>query len=704
MKFHVRLVFCAVLLACSPPLANGAARKVPPRDEAEALAPLLPLGALTDGARVRAVWVRSTGAPGDPGSWSPDGQQLAAYDSGDGLGERLVLDELSNYFKPLLTSDGQRIVFSNRHTRETFVVDFDGSNRRFLAEGCAAALWLDPESGEEHVIAQLNPQDADSPIVRYPISNPKPEILWDQTPVNTGSPGSLQISRDGRRMASVFPWPDGGVAEVPNIAWRHVSKGCWPGIAPDNSYISFVFHGNHREIVLHDPSDEEPRRIRINNLDELKDFEVYHPAWTNHPRFLVLTGPYSAGKDRARIDAGGTQVEVYLARFDPEIRKIDGWARITSNDFADFVPNLWIEGGGKAELAGRQHVSESLADDAPDLQKTWPGTDDGLVFLWQNGRGTPRLLAQDGHRAHVQIEAKGAARFGPRFDMDLAAGGSFIAEGVADALATRCAQSGQLTLECIITPLAAEQSAPIIALMQNREVANFALVQKADRLIFRLRTSKSGNHGVEVPLATVQPGQPRHVLVSYKPGQFRGFIDGVEVVNTSLEEGSLNDWAEKSPGFLFGVAAQTDSPWLGRIEGVAIYDRALGASEAARKQELYPMPAPRAAAHTFTARRMTRHEAPDPASIAPYRRALTVNTFFVEPDQGTPFDGQEIHVAEWSLLDGQVPASYSEAAPDQTVQLQLDPLDAHPQLESERLLYTGEDFGLDLFYSLGSGR
>jgi hypothetical protein len=696
MRFTAWLFLGASLLSAGCAVAG--ARK-PPKTGAPA--PLMTVGQLAGGARVRAVWIRSAGDPADYGSWSSDAHQLAAFDSHDGRGERLVLEQPSNYFKPMLTSDGKKIVYSNRHTRETFVVDFDGSNNRRLSDGVAAALWRDPATGEDHVIAQIDPFNPETPLVRYKLSDPVQEIFWDLTPVNTASPGSLQVSRDGRRMASVFPWPRGGVAEVPNVAWRFVAKGCWPGMAPDNSYLSFVFHGNHRDIIVSEPGNPKPWRVPINNLQALRDFEVYHPAWTNHPRFLCLTGPYSAGEGKASIGAGGTQVEVYLARFAPDIRSIEAWTRLTDNAHADFAPNVWIEGGRAAELEGRQHNGGHFQEEQADWTRTWPGTNEGLVFFWKNDRVVPELRTASGGRGgRVTVEPRGTARFGRRFDMEIVPGGHFLVGGLAEALIERVGAGGEFSFEAVVTPSVAEQEGDMVALVNGAGERLFACAQEGNRFVVHLRTSASDPFNIQIGEAFA--GRPAHVLVSYAPGRLHASINGVEAVTSTLMSGGLSAWSGEA-GFTFGNSPPWERQWTGRIEGVALYDRAIGPAEAAGKEELYPMPEPAAPTPGISATRISHYAPPDPADIAPYRRSLSVNTFRIDPAAASPLAGTEIHVAEWSLLDGEVPASYSAATVGTAEVIHLEPLDDHPQLESERLVYTGEDLGRAIYYSTASG-
>jgi hypothetical protein len=70
--------------------------------------------------------------------------------------------------------------------------------------------------------------------------------------------------------------------------------------------------------------------------------EVYHPRWTNHPRFLFMTGPYNPGGDN-QARTGGPQTEVYVGRFSPDFASVEAWARATTNDRGDSLPDVWID-------------------------------------------------------------------------------------------------------------------------------------------------------------------------------------------------------------------------------------------------------------------------------------------------------------------------------------------------------------------------
>ena len=72
--------------------------------------------------------------------------------------------------------------------------------------------------------------------------------------------------------------------------------------------------------------------------------------------------------------------------------------------------------------------------------------------------------------------------------------------------------------------------------------------------------------------------------------------------------------------------------------------------------------------------------------MAPYRRALVVNRYQITEAQEPNRIGKTGQVAEWALLDAATPASYAKVRPGDSVYLELESFDSHPQLESERLL------------------
>ncbi|MFC2171158.1 hypothetical protein ACFLU6_00840, partial [Acidobacteriota bacterium] len=300
------------------------------------------------GAHTRFVWAQDAGEKSDPMGERSE-MRLIGFDTDDSLGERPVLSEISNYTKPMLTPKGDRIVFSNRSERTVYVVNWDGSGLQKVADGFAADVWRDPESGVEWVYLVRNYRKKNTaPCRRVMIDNPKRrQRVWEKLDISYGWFG---ISADGTRAAAACPWPECGLARLPNLTWKKYGKGCLPDIAPDNSYLFWIFDGPHRNLYLYGEGIAKGRRISINNAPGIEGHEVYHPRWSNHVHFMTMTGPFMVGNAKTRVPAGGKAVEIYLGKFDTQFASIEDWIQITRNDRGDFYPDAWIEGGSESSI------------------------------------------------------------------------------------------------------------------------------------------------------------------------------------------------------------------------------------------------------------------------------------------------------------------------------------------------------------------
>jgi Tol biopolymer transport system component len=109
------------------------------------------------------VWVQGDGTDPDAGG---DQLVLMGFDSEDGKGERVILSERRSRTMPRLTPRGNRIVFSSRIVPgppEIFVVNWDGTGLRKLADGFAMALWRNPADGSDWVYAGTENKHTTSP-------------------------------------------------------------------------------------------------------------------------------------------------------------------------------------------------------------------------------------------------------------------------------------------------------------------------------------------------------------------------------------------------------------------------------------------------------------------------------------------------------------------------------------------------------------
>jgi hypothetical protein len=227
--------------------------------------------------------------------------------------------------------------------------------------------------------------------------------------------------------------------------------------------------------------------------------------------------------------------------------------------------------------------------------------------------------------------------------------------------------------------------------------ANFMLGQERDRLILRLNTSDTNGPGQAIPLCILTAGMPQHVAINYMPGRLTCFVNGNPTLLTNGPLGNLAGWM---PGeLMFGGRKGF---WPGFLDHIAIYNRERTetdarqsyASIAAAMQSRAPV-----SRLTVEARLVESTAIPEPAAIAPYRRALVVDQYDnVKAIQGRQ-PGDHLLAARWVILDGQALAAVQREK-EKGYRLILESFADHPELEGERLIMDSEELQLPLYYEI----
>jgi hypothetical protein len=335
----------------------------------------------------------------------------------------------------------------------------------------------------------------------------------------------------------------------------------------------------------------------------------------------------------------------------------------------------------------------------------WPVRRDGLVFLWHDASRANQFALPDGRGGRTcRVVARGHAKYHRFFDMDLA-GGAFLAEDTDAALLAACRGTHRLTVEAVLTPDDLKQSGParIVTFSSGAAARNFTLGQQGDRLVFRLRTPVNGTNGsrVQPTVCKLTAGQPHHVIVSYRPGLLMGFLNGRQVLSAPAVRGDFSNWTAQH--LLFGDEWTGGHDWSGKLEGVAIYSRFVGAAEAKEKYDLY--------ARRLAARKPARRvvldgklveitPTPAPKDIGQYRRCLAVYTYDVQKVLRGACKHKKVLVAQWVILDRKLVGLRREKG--RTHRLTVEPFDDHPQLEAERLVSVQTEFDLPTFVEVGT--
>ena len=649
------------------------------------------IGAWT-GKHTRLVWLQDQGDGSDTLAHG-ENLMLFGYDSQDGRGERPLLPKTSNYFRPIITPDGEQVIVSNRLTRQMYLLDWDSGKVRELGEGVAVAVWEDPNSGGllrrtttwVYCFSGLQPENkygTSQPLFRFPLEKPKKkELIWDKTNMAWDN---IQLSRDGKMLGGLFPWPDGGVLWTKDKRWQRLGNGCWTGLSPDNSKLLWIFDGLHRNLQIHDVAAGKDWTVNINSAPGIDGLEVYHPRWSNHPRYFAITGPYAKGEGDNRIGSGGEKVEIYIGRFDERVQRVEDWIKVTENGRADFYPDLWIEDGNKASLAP-QGEKISGAGQA----ESWPAERKHLVYIWENLKAANQLDEKSPVGFfQCNIELRGRALYTK--DLQLATAGGFGETGEAGKrLATALARTGRVSIEFVISPVAGQQGTILTFAGGGKPQLQF--IQDGDVLLARSAASAAP---VSWPGLLV-PGKAVHLVVNLDGKHLEAFANGRSVWKKEMKV----DFAGTT--FDTFYLGDTTGALQALLSGIAVYDQLLKPEEIAANSRLASArtvqgPTAETLIVEGTVQAMT--EIPAPNAIGAYRRALVVNSYAVDKVLQGEYGQSRILVAEWAILDRNIVKSYQ--APAQPEQLVLEKFADHPQLEGERQMMDVFEPDLEMYYRL----
>lgn len=290
------------------------------------------LRALT-GERCIVVWMQDLT---DNTNYDADGVDASTYrlmgmDTDDGLGERVILSEESNYHCPMPTSDGTRVVYTNYPAQEIYAVNFDGTGKTFLANGAAADLWDDPQTGITWVYYKHPSSNVTSgPVYRMQLDNPGlVETVWSGTMVWIHN---FDVSPDGTRAAFSPAGHNLVFLDLLTGVQRQFAPGCNINMSPDDANYTLVMLEDHFSMDMYNPEG-----TKVAGLPFLVT-GAQHARWSNDPDYMVFSGPYPGGwRDN------GPHVELQVSSFKhPYTEGFDRNVQITDNGKGDYLARLQV--------------------------------------------------------------------------------------------------------------------------------------------------------------------------------------------------------------------------------------------------------------------------------------------------------------------------------------------------------------------------
>jgi hypothetical protein len=133
--------------------------------------------------------------------------------------------------------------------------------------------------------------------------------------------------------------------------------------------------------------------------------------------------------------------------------------------------------------------------------------------------------------------------------------------------------------------------------------------------------------------------------------------------------------------------------WSGALIGLRLWDGRVSqadVSEDLRSTTMMINQRAKLTRRTIRAVPVARSSIPTPTSILPYRSALAVDTYQIVQGDGELASGARCRVAHWVIMDGQTITPFSGTKSGEAVELTLESLADHPELESIFLVDTGD--------------
>jgi len=659
-----------------------------------------PLEQLTN-SHTRVVWIQEQGKGADTYGFGQN-FKLMGYDSRDGKNERALLPDTENFYKPILTPDGKNVVVSSRTRHEIYLVDFNTGKRKNLGKGVAVDVWKNQSTGKTWVYAvsgdgSENKYLTTHPLIRFPLKKPKKrQLIWKKTHLSWSN---FDLSRDGKFAGGLFPWPHAGILIFEENIWKKYGKGCWTALSPDNSAILWVFDGLHRNLNFVNPFTAQFWTTNINNGPGIEGFEVYHPRWSNHVRFLTMTGPYVEGEGGNKINGGGEKVEIHVGKFSADLKSVESWVQVTHNSLADFYPDVWLASGSQSTF-GAVEVKTALIPKTTQ-STNWPANPEQLVFVWQDVLAENKL-ADNSLLGFTQlgVTPKERARFNRFLEMDLNKAG-FLAAYPSRKAMIAIKKADGFGLEFLFTPDATttDNVGSIIRLQDNAgDILGFS--QTGRNLTLEIPGIKDPG---QLKLTDfLQDHRPEHIFLSILGKQVKIYSNGRLLKNISLAKDPFS--SRQDCQLLFGQPEKTGTGVNGALSHIALYGNAPKEQIILQNSQLVTgalEARPDVETIRFKGKLVEVSKVPEPDSLGAYRQALVVNRYQITGQQPKGYPEKEILVAQWAVLDRAILPETKDFKVGWDVKMNVEKFDLHPELEGERLMMDMFDPDLDLYYQIG---
>ena len=227
-------------------------------------------------------------------------------------------------------------------------------------------------------------------------------------------------------------------------------------------------------------------------------------------------------------------------------------------------------------------VSRANSDRIELKTVAWPSQRDDVAFLFTNASDvTVARNPQTNALRETPLEERGQVAYLHERALALT-GGSFASQDAGEDLRALFHDRQELTVEVILARASAEANGPglLVGFRPQGDRANWSLTQTQTGWLARLLTDQTQGRPAELPFSAKSNPQFVHLAWTYRPGAWKGYVDGELAGQRDDVQGNFRPWENG----LFTVGADVDQqqPWQGTIFGIAVFRRVLEEDELRR--------------------------------------------------------------------------------------------------------------------------
>ena len=335
-----------------------------------------------------------------------------------------------------------------------------------------------------------------------------------------------------------------------------------------------------------------------------------------------------------------------------------------------------------------------------------------LLFTWENLKAENKL-PETGLLGFQQLNVQPVQRafFNRYLEMELH-GAGYKAEWPGKKAAAILQEKERLGIEFLFTP---ENTAPA-----TQGQILFIGAKGTPEDSYGLRVSQlTAGLDVEIFAPSFSPAHiqipdlfhehsPEHIYIAVEKTGVQVYAGGALVRKIQVKDSPFSSWQEAA--LLFGET-EPETPendlknaFNAALSHVAVHSEPLSAEEIAEKSRLISEDVQKrqpVETLSFQGKITEVSKVPAPDSLGAYSRALVVNRYAVNAESiEGEYPDKEILVAQWAVLDRKILPETAAFTVGSQAKLKVEPFDAHPELEGERLMMDMFDPDLELYYQV----